>query len=46
MSEVNNMEVLLKGLETRLNANMVKQETAHRQSNITLRKSIKKLKRL
>jgi chromosome segregation ATPase len=41
VSVVNNMELLLKGLETRLNATAIKQETALQQSNITLGKSFK-----
>jgi hypothetical protein len=41
-SVVNNMELLLKGLETRLNANAVKQETTLRQSNTTVVESINK----
>ncbi|CCX06299.1 hypothetical protein FPQ18DRAFT_388000 [Pyronema domesticum] len=36
VSVVNNVELLLKGLETRLNANAVKQVTALQQSNATL----------
>jgi hypothetical protein len=42
-SVVNNMELLLKGLETRLNANAVKQETTLRQSNTTVVESINKI---
>ncbi|KAI5817731.1 hypothetical protein BZA77DRAFT_386674 [Pyronema omphalodes] len=37
----NKMEVLLKGLETRLNETAEKRETALRESNITIEKSIK-----
>jgi predicted nuclease with TOPRIM domain len=42
VSAVNNMELLLKGLETRLNANAAKQEISLQQSNTTLVEYINK----